>query len=293
MKRREKLLLFGVAGLVGVFVLGYSLKTVLTKPLKAADQRNAGLRSKLNKLKEERRAFFVAEDLVKSYTQRAFADSVDEASARSGEMLTQLILQSGLRESDFTRLPVGPRRIAPKGDLEIGWNIQGEGPLASVINLLFLLQQSPQLHRIDTPVVGPGDKPGLVNVRFKYLTLVVAPAPTVELKPLPAVTLDDPKRKLYEAIVARDILRPYIKRPPPPPPPTPPPAPAPAAVVSAPPGPGPETFRVVSLSEWNGRPEIHVLNQTAKTTAAYKAGDPLAGGVVVMVDYRALADSEA
>ncbi|MBN2508404.1 MAG: hypothetical protein JXQ71_17130 [Verrucomicrobia bacterium] len=286
MKRRDKLLLFAIAGLAAVFVLGYTLKTALAKPLKAADQRNAALRSKLAKLNEERRAYFAAEDLVKQHARRCFADTVDEASARSGEMITKLILESGLREADFTRLPHGPRAIVPKGDQEIGWIIQGQGPLANVVNLLFLLQHSPQLHRIDTPAITPGDKPGFANVRLKYLTLVVSPAPDVQPQPLPPASLDSPQHKSYHPILARDIFRPYVKRPPPPPEPAR--APPPAQVVSAPAEPGPETFRIVSLSEWNGRPEIHVMNLNAKRTATYKAGDTLADGVVVMVDYRAL-----
>lgn len=288
MKAREKWLLIAVGGIVGAFLLGYTLKTILSRPLKAAELRNAGLRSRLNKLKEERRAYFDAEDRVKRFTERTFADSVDDASARSGEFLTQAILHSGLREADFTRLPVGPRRIVPKGDLEIGWNIQGSGALSNVINLLYLLQESPQLHRIENLSLGSGDRPGTVSARFKYLTLVISPAPAVELKPLPVASLENSKRHLYTPILTRDILRPYLRRPPPPPAPPTPPAPAPAAVVSAPPGPGPETFRVVSLSEWSGKPEVHVLSLTAQKTTAYRVGDTLATGTVVMVDYRPL-----
>ncbi len=288
MKPREKLLLFGILGFVGVFGLGFGLKTILTKPLKAADQRNAGLRGKLNKLKEERRAFFEAEDRVKSWTQRTFADSVDDASARSGAVLTQLILQSGLPETAFTRLPVGPRRIRAKGDMEIGWNIQGGGPLSNVINLLFLLQESPQIHRIESIVIGTADKSGQVKVHFKYLTLVVIPAPDVEPLKLPEITLENPKRQLYKPIVRRDILRPYIKRPLPPPAPAPPPTAPPPAPPPTPAPPGPETYRIVSLSDWDGQPEVHVRDLTANKTTAYKSGDELAGGAVVMVDYRAL-----
>jgi hypothetical protein len=74
-------------------------------------------------------------------------------------------------------------------------------------------------------------------------------------------------------------LRPYIKEPP-----SPPGAKSVAAAPATP--PGPENFRIVSLSEWEGRPEIHVRDLVAQKTARYKPGDELAGGVAVMVDYR-------
>ena len=52
--------------------------------------------------------------------------------------------------------------------------------------------------------------------------------------------------------------------------------------------PGPETFRIVSLSEWQGQPEVHVRDMTTLKTALYKTGDALAGGTIVLVDYRAM-----
>ena len=65
-------------------------------------------------------------------------------------------------------------------------------------------------------------------------------------------------------------------------------APATAVPATAPKAPGPETFRVVSLSEWQGQPEVHVRDLTAQKTQRYKPGDALAGGTIALVDYRAL-----
>src|SRR5262245_35451572 len=168
-------------------------------------------------------------------------------------MLTRQILQSGLQEADFTRLPVGPRKL--RGASEIGWSVQGDGPLADVLDLLFLLQESPYEHRIENLTLATGEGPGLVKIRFRFLTLVLDPTPEVERKELvPKFTLESPERHLYNGIMSRDILRPYIKRLPPPPPPGTPPAGVPS---SARPGapPGPESLRVVSLSEWMGQQE--------------------------------------
>jgi hypothetical protein len=281
--KREKILASLVGGVLVLLVGGFALRAVWMKPLKELDRKIANDRAKLDKLRAERRAFFAAEDTVKKFAQRAFSDEVEQASAKSGEMITKTILQSGLPESEFSRLPVGPRKLA--GANEIGWSVQGEGKLQRVIDLLFLLQESPYLHRVDGLVVSPGDNPGYVRVRFRYLTLIMEPAPIVDPIDLkPKYTLESPERIIYNTIVSRDILRPYIKRQPIPKPGSP----TQPGASATPPGspPGPENFRIVSLSEWMGEPEIHVRDNINQRTLCYKPGDTLAGGPIVMVDYR-------
>lgn len=282
MNKREKILAVLVGGIVVVFAGGFGLRAIWMKPLKELDRKTAALRDKLDKVRAERRAFFAAEDAVKKDAQRAFSDELEQASAKSGEMLTKTILLSGLPETEFTRLPVGPRKLA--GANEIGWIVQGEGKLQRVIDLLFLLQESPYLHRLDGLVVSPGETAGYVRVRFRYLTLVMDPAPIVDPIDLkPKYTLESPERIIYNTIITRDILRPYVKRQPAPKPGTPgQPGASPTPVAPA----GPESFRIVSLSEWMGEPEVHVRDQINQRTLRYKPGDNLAGGTVVMVDYR-------
>lgn len=284
MNQREKILAVVVLGSTALFGGALGLRAFITKPLTDLDKRIAAAREKLEKITTERRNFFTAEDRLKSLTKLAFADTVDEASARSGEVLTKQILQAGLNEANFTRLPVGPRKM--RGASEIGWNVQGDGPLASVVNLLFLLEQSPHLQRLDGLVVSTGDLPGQVRVRFRSLTLVMDPAPEVKREPLLAkVGLDSDERHTFDGIVSRDILRPYMKRPPPvkPKPGSPPDSPG-----TPPKPPGPETFRIVSLSEWQGQPEVHVRDLVNEKTLLYKPGDALAGGTIALVDYRAM-----
>ena len=284
MNRREKLLAGAVGGILGLFVVGFALHAFINKPLKEIDRRTTALRDRLEKIKGERRAFFAAEDGMKALTLRTFDDTVDQASAKSGEMITRTILSSGLSEAEFTRLPFGPRKL--QGASEMGWSIQGEGPLSNVVNLVFRLQESPWLHKLDSLSVAAGDLPGLVKVRFRFLTLVMDPSPEVTRKELPpGADLESPNRRLLDGLVARDLLRPYIKRPPPPPPPEPGQRPASRPTSPSSP-PGPESFRVVSLSEWLGQPEVHVRDLVNQKTMRYKTGDALAGGLVMSVDYR-------
>jgi hypothetical protein len=287
MNRREKLLASAIGLMLGLFGLLFVAKGVFLKPLRERDKKIAGVREQLDKVKAERRAYFAHEDAVKTFAKRIFSDQVDQASAKSGEVLTRLILQSGLHESDFSRLPIGPSKPGvTTNTLEIGWSVQGEGKLENVIDLLFLLEESPYLHRIENLVVSTGDSPGEVRAHFRFLTLVMNPVPAeIEFTDLePKLSLYSPERRLYDDLVTRDILRPYIKRsfhg-------TPSATPqVPAATPNAP--PGPESLRVVSLSEWKGEPEVHVRDLTKEKTFRFKTGDSLAGGTIVMIDYRPL-----
>jgi hypothetical protein len=276
MKKREKILAAVVFGFIGIFVLGFGVRGFFLKPLKDIDKQTASLREKILKINQERREYFDAEDALKKITQRTFSTDLNQASARSGEMITREIAAAGLNDADFTRLPVGPRKL--KGASEIGWSIQGKGDLARIINLIFLLQTSPRLHRIEGVTLSPSEKAGEVKARFLYLTLVVEPAP--EFEPIDVkrqLTLESPERFAYNTIIDRDILRPYIKAPPP--------KHERGSPDSRP--PGPESLRVVSLSEWNGQPEVHIRDTANQKTLHYAPGDKLADGTeVVAIDYR-------
>ncbi len=276
MKRREKILL-AVVGSLGLLFAGfYCLRTVFIKPLRELDRQTLALRDKLRQINDERRAFFSAEDYLKGLTPRMFGRDPDTATAQAGKMLTEQIVRLNLQESQFSRLPVGPRKL--RGAQEVGWSVQGEGDLNRVLDLIFTLEQTPQVHRLENLVLSAGDRPGSVRARFRYLTLVVDNAPEgakVELKP--KFALDSPQRHYYDIIPQRDLLRPYVPKP----------AEAPIATASGAPG-GPEMLKIGSLSEWRGAPEVHVCDLASQQVTRYKSGDTLAGGQIVMIDYRTL-----
>jgi hypothetical protein len=285
-KQREKILAGIVLGFVALFVLGFGIKGFFVKPLKEVDKQVSVIREQITKINDERRAYFDAEDSLRKVAQRTFATDVNQASSRSGEMITKQIALAGLNESEFTRLPVGPRRF--RGGSEIGWSIQGKGTLDKIVNLIFLLQNTPQVHRLETLTLTSSEKAGEIKVRLLFLTLVVEPAPDfdpIELKP--KFTLESPERYAYNTILQRDILRPYIKAPPE----TRKSDKRDAQPSSAP--AGPEALKVVSLSEWEGQPEVHIRDVNKNETQRYRPGDKLKDNSntvaeVVAVDYRAL-----
>ncbi|MBC8242875.1 MAG: hypothetical protein H8E20_00650 [Verrucomicrobia bacterium] len=127
-----------------------------------------------------------------------------------------------------------------------------------------------------------------VRIDFQFLSLVVGAAKLARQEQLTTrevrgETLISEERSLFAAITKRAFFLPYQKKPDPPPQPPTSPKPTPPSV---PPPPGPETYKIVSLSEWQGKPEIMVLDSNQNKTINYRLGDDLAGGKIVMIDYR-------
>jgi len=138
--------------------------------------------------------------------------------------------------------------------------------------------------RVENITMLPVDGVTEVRIDFQFLSLIVGPTKYAKQEPLKAravqaETLGSEHRTRFTAITQRAFFLPYQKKPAPPPTPT-------ATPPSAPTPPGPETYKIVSLSEWKGQQEIMVLDSNQNKTASYKPGDELAGGKIVMIDYR-------
>lgn len=280
MNSRTRWLAFAALGVAGLIIVGFLIKGVIVRPLRAVDDQIVQLRVKLNALEQERRAFLAADSEVRAGAARMFGADADEAEARLGAMLTTQIVAVTLREGDFTRMPSGRRRLP--GAQEIGWTIQGEGPLPRVLDLLFVLQQDPRLHRLESLALSPANEGGRVRVRFRYLTLVLEPAP--DFKPatdLAQANLDSPERRRYNAITRRDLLRPAVPEANEPPPVASEPPAQPANVDA-------QNLKVVSLSSWENQPEAHLYDARTQKTTVCHPGEKLLDGELAMVDYRAL-----
>lgn len=277
MNKRTRLLAWSTLGAAGLLTGGLVLQAVVSRPLRTLDGQILQLQVRWNSLQKERQEFLKAEAEVRAHAGRLFASQAEEAEARLGALLTAQVVRVGLREADFTRIPVGRRRLP--GAEEVGWIIQGEGTLPRLLDLLFLLQSEPRLHRVEGLSLTPANEGARTRVRFRYVTLVLTPPP--ELKAgdaAPELSLEVPARRRYDAITQRDLFRPFVPEEP-----RPTPAPAPG-----PPAPAQPNFRVVSLSSWDGQPEVHLFDDREKRLIVRRPGDTLLDGQVAMVDYRPL-----
>ena len=258
----------------------------MVNPVKEWERKATDRKNKINSLqKTQKTADLYRKRLAKLNTQ-GFASSQAEASASMGEHITGLIRQSGLSETAFSRRPFEPRAIVKNGPKPVGYTVNGQGSLKKVTDLIYLLQNDPHIHRVENISLSPVSGSTDVRVNFQFLSLVIGTqygkftgtnAPPV----FPA--LDSKDRSLYAGITKRALFLPYQKQPPPPPPP---PAKPKSKPPSSPPPPGPETYKIVSLSEWQGEQEVMVFDTNKNKTNSYKLGDDLAGGTIVMIDYR-------
>jgi hypothetical protein len=222
-----------------------------------------------------------------------------DAAAAMMELLTGAMAPSGLT-GRFKVEAVQAPRIAKTNDRVVGQKVNVWGAkLGNVINLLYVLEESPYLHRIDTLKLTPlpPDR-SRVDLVFTYSTPALAKVPasasasqaTTQLAELPS--LDDERRGLYDLIDSRDIFRPYVRREPPPspppmaaatPPPTPPPPPPPS-----PRAPEEERWRISGLPTVSGTDLVHLRHVESGETRTYKIGQvlPMIEGKIVMVDTR-------
>lgn len=287
---REKIVGILLLSCVGVFMLFLLIQGTFVRPVKELKKQKVQLDVKLNRLKKEQSQFKIAEKEITEAGQKMISANIDEANSLLGELINDLIQKVGLNSSDFTRSPIGPVRL--KGAKEMGWTVQGEGSLSRVIDLIYLLKTVPALHRLESVRFSPTSQLGVVKVSFRYLTLVLDPAPpnvgSNSITNALAGSLDEPERKLYLGIEKRDLFRPYIKKPFLP---EVDPVQQTENVGQQPPVPPafrPEIYKAVSLSEWAGKSEIHILNIETGAISLYQPGDKIENWTLLEVDYRRL-----
>ena len=230
---------------------------------------------------------------IRQWAARTFDTDEYRANAKVASAVLSLVERAGLSPDKISLQLVHGSQV--RGAYrEIGRLIRVRGGLKSIVDFLYLLDAEPHLHRLDQLTITPVLKSNEVDLQVRYVTplLDLKDVPNTPVDQVPTTApakLDAPERKLYEAIAARDLFRPYIQRPASPPPvhvaskppkrTTPPPA--------TPPSPA-SRFKVVGLPEWSDSQAVFVSDSSTGQTRAYKPGDVLGGGVIAMVDYRAL-----
>ncbi len=193
MDKRTKLLAWAALGTAVLLFGGLLLRGLVVGPLRTIDDQIRQYEAKLASLQKARRDFLATENQVQTAAAKAFGAGRVAAEANLGALLTQRIVQVGLHEAQFTRAPIGHRRLF--GAEEIGWTIHGEGPLARVLDLLFVLESDPRLHRVEDLSLSPARGADSVRVRFSYLTLMLSSPPGAKLLDPPAtVSLDSSLR---------------------------------------------------------------------------------------------------
>ncbi len=282
MTRRERMLFSIVCTFVGVAFFGVGVKKFVVDPLKEKKQQIGVISSRLGEHRRAKKRAANARRRMVNVASRTYAGSLDEAQARCGREISELLRAAGLDESVFTRRPVRPSRVGSEA-FETGWTLRGVGPLKSLVDFLYLLDSVPYASKIEKLSLTPSDRV-TGSIHFTYLTLALPKkwrdgVPPIDRQP-PASALATAERKAYDVITGRNFFAPFA--------PTPEPPPVPARDPVAEERDRLAAFRVVSLSEWKGTPEVMVLDVEKESTEKYYPGDTLAGGEILTIDYRAL-----
>lgn len=231
---------------------------------------------------------------LKQYAQESFGLDQLEVNEQIRVRIDEMVSASRMRRGKEISSPI-LGKTKPNMYKEIGWSYKLIGSLRQAINMMYLLRNDPYLHRIEGLKVEPNKDRKEVKLSFRYVTLVLIPKKNEKLptgdstdpKPIPKLA-GSKQLPLYYGIAGRNLFRPYLAKPAPPP--------SPVVKQDKPPRPGtPSTdwgkFKVVDLSQWGPEKDIRIENTQNKEQPRfrlYNVGDSLAGGTIVMVDYRAM-----
>lgn len=304
MNRREKIM----AAAVGVMVVALggfgAVKKAMLDPIRESQTKARSLRLELGRLKAKTAHGKQHVATLRGLAARTFGPDENVAQERMRARLIQLLEESGLSTEKLVSQPLQGKRLRHRDkkvkDVSIGRSLTIRGKPEHVINFLYLLEQDPSLHRLQSISLSPDPKTGKMDLQLRFFTLIldgVRPAASADARASrPGGTLDGPGRERYDMIVTRDIFRPYVARAKVvvrPPTPSPPPRP-----YVAPPGPvasepvvayDPERrLRVAGLPTFYGVPEVNVRNASSGEMKTYKLGEKLGKGTIVLIDYRRL-----
>lgn len=293
--RQTKIVFVAVGAFVTCTIAYWVVFGLFINPANRLKAQKAQLIADVNTLTDQNRKKGAYEDSYRNLAAQALPGSETEAGSYLASTVMTLLDYSGLTGPGklLSSQPLQPKAV--NGFREIGHSIRVKGKLTNLVDLLYLLQSQPFLHRLDNLTLNRAGNSGDFDLAFHYCALLVDPARNKRVKPAPPTTqaapvqdLDTPQRRQYDAIAARDLFRPYVKRivePPPPPPPVNTGGPRPT-----PPPPPPsrrQDFQVCGLTTWEQGNQV-VAIRNGSDVRYYKPGDKVESGEIVMIDYRPL-----
>ncbi len=290
MKDRKKKIMTAAVVVASLLVAYFIARFAVLDQAEEHDANIQRLRGEVKELKDFNQRKGLYEKKLKNYAARTLGLATQDVSNQIRSRMDKMVTASGMRRSKTASIPItGSPTSAYQ---EIGWKYDLVGTLPQVVNMMYLLKNDPYLHQIEGFSILPTKNEGEFNLGFSYVTLVLKKdkkngkekiiTGDVE-NPKPIASLADSETlSLYGGIAERNIFRPFIK-------------PAPPAVATTPPATQPKNpvdndkrFKIVSLSLWGKIQEICIEDTQTSENKRYNIGDSLAGGKIVVVDYRKL-----
>jgi hypothetical protein len=291
--KSQKILLIAGVSAFGLLLLYMLVNNLLFAPLAEADKNSAKLRQDIaglqnivkdqGKLKQDSRLKEVASRMIGGTEQQV---SVQLASTVQG-LLDACRLGDRMKSAQ----PISAKNVEPCYR-EVGLAIQVKGRLGQIVNFLYLLDAQTFIHRIDKIILNRDAGSGEVDLTVNYSTLVFnskdkkVPTTLPSSQPFIQLQLDTDLRKSYNAIVSRDLMRPFVKRI------IDPAQPAAEAKKTTPPdgvsSPAQAGYRLCGLARWqDGSEDITFVNPADQgDMRQVKIGQSIGNAEVVMMDFR-------
>lgn len=297
MNKREKIVAAVTAAIICLIVLYTLVNSLFLSPANALNVSIINAKKNVSDLTRTKKSMDNKTEHLKSLAALTYGKDDGEVEKKTLSHLMAMLDRSGLTSAGKG---VSKGNTQNSGDLrEVAWRVLKGGKMEHILNLLYMLEEDPTLHRIESLSISPREKDGPFRVEFDYVALLLTTRKGPQFtttRPSDvklAIDMKSARRKLYDVIPARDIFRRYIKRIPPttvvasPTPTTQKDTPTPPA------GPKPK-YRICALPTFHGEPEVWVVNEIDETGAVhkYKEGEKLMGWEIVMVDYRMLPDPD-
>ena len=143
----KTILISGIALVVAWVFISKAIVPWVYLPRDTAKSELNNYESKVGKLEALKVLTENDEHYLAAISRNAFSMDKSEAISRMGVYLTETIKASGLSEDKFTRRPLKATQLAKNGATQIGYTVSGQGSLPKVIDLMFLLEQTPFLPR--------------------------------------------------------------------------------------------------------------------------------------------------
>jgi hypothetical protein len=289
MKTPEKRLVMIVAGLAGVLVLWFVIDSTILGPAARYRAQGKALRGQIDDCRRSIGMEGGYRGALEDYKARTFGPDGEKASEEIRQWMTGWLTQTRLDGRRYQVLPAsGPGH---RGMFTVaGRGLSVSGPLAKVVDLVYLLAADGHVGRIDSLRVGPADnwKTPDVAVALTYLSPILVDrsgrplAASPDAKEPAAGNTDSRERRGYDAIADRDLFRPFRRYVPPEEKPGRDRGQRRGAPIE-PAAPAPTVTGLPRMGRLG--PEV-IITEASGQEKCLKVGDPLAGGTIVMVDYR-------
>jgi hypothetical protein len=294
MNLRERILMWGALGLTVAALVVMMYGKLLRNPAVENRKKIQATLVRIDKLTDSNSHGVEYEAALEDYRLRSYGQDDQNASEMARAYLVYLLTLSSLDRNEVSLTPVTGTVLRNSGGRELGWVVRTTGSIDRIVDFLYLVDRDKHVHRIENLMLSRVRRSTQIKVQFKFITVVLRPLPGKKPKPIDISKIkltadaEDKERRQYAMVSARDIFRPYIKKPPPPvvvkrPTKTPTKKPDPPKPI-----PPRNIYQVVGLPTWSVKPQIIVREQRTDTIYKFKEGDDLSAikGRIVMVDYR-------